>query len=181
VLANWQGRAAPVIAAARALEAEEAPDTWERHRARIPVWYTGRVMQSDFVIWGVPVSHQANGQAVRRWRERVAIAAREAIPEEDCVLSSDLSLPLVFFHAGEAPADLDNIAKSTLDGMNAIVFGDDRQIAQLVLRRTCLDEPGLSIESSTPALTTALEQAIDEQRDFVYVRLDPPPDHRRLP
>lgn len=38
VLANWQGRAAPVIAAARALEAEDAPDAWERHRQRIPEW-----------------------------------------------------------------------------------------------------------------------------------------------
>ncbi len=111
----------------------------------------------------------------------MAIAGREAITEEDCVIISDLSLLLVFFHAGEPPADLDNIAKSTLDGMSAIAFGDDRQIAQLVLRRTCLDEPGLSIEASTPALSSALEQAIDEQRDFVYVRLDPPPDHRRLP
>lgn len=127
------------------------------------------------------MSHQARRPAVQRWQERVASAARNAIAEEDCVINSDLSLLLVFFHTGEPPADLDNIAKSTLDGMRAIAFGDDGQLAQLVLRRTRLDEAGFSIEASTPVLTSALERAIDEQKDFVYVRLDPPPDHRRLP
>jgi secernin len=43
VLANWQGRAAPVIAEARKLEAHahdahDAHDVWERHRAAIPAW-----------------------------------------------------------------------------------------------------------------------------------------------
>jgi hypothetical protein len=64
--------------------------------------------------------------------------------------------------------------------MSPVAFGDDRQIAQLTLRRTRL-EPSFSIEATTPALAGALPQAVDEERDFVYVRLDPPPDHRRTP
>jgi hypothetical protein len=136
-------------------------------------------MALDFTIWGIPASHQGKGPAVRKWREKVANAARAAIPEEDKVVQVDLSVALIFFHTGEQPADLDNMAKSTLDGMSAIAFGDDGQIAQLTLRRTSLD--GLSIEDPTPSLGDALRQAVDEGMDFVYVRLDKAPDHSKLP
>jgi Holliday junction resolvase RusA-like endonuclease len=138
-------------------------------------------MLFDFTIWGVPVSHQAKGPAVRRWQDKVANAAREAISEDDKVIHVDLSLIMIFFHSGELVADLDNLAKSTLDGMNVIAFGDDRQIAQLTLRRTSLEARDLTIEAPTPALASALQRAVEENRDFVYVRVDPPPDHTRLP
>jgi hypothetical protein len=95
------------------------------------------------------------------------------------VVQEDLSVVLIFFHSGEQPADLDNMAKSTLDGMSAIAFGDDAQIAQLTLRRTSLDD--LSIVDPPPKLADALQRAVDEGRDFVYVRLDQAPDHSRLP
>lgn len=138
-------------------------------------------MRSDFIIWGTPVSHQTKRrQSIEKWQERVASAARDAIPEEDKIIHSDFSLLLIIFHADEPPADLDNLAKSTLDGLSAVAFGDDRQIAQLILRRTRL-EPALSLETASRALAEALPQAVDEARDFVYVRLDPPPNHRRLP
>jgi hypothetical protein len=76
----------------------------------------------DFIIWGIPASAQGKGSAPARWRAKVANAAREAIPEEDQVLGKDLSVVLIFFHSGEPSADLDNVAKSTLDGMRAIAF-----------------------------------------------------------
>lgn len=136
-------------------------------------------MALDFNIWGIPASHQGKGPAIRRWQERVANAAREAIPEERKVIQEDLSVVMIFFHSGEQPADLDNMAKSTLDGLSAIAFGDDGQIAQLTLRRTNLD--GLSIEDAPPTLAEAVRRAVDERADFVYVRLDQAPDHRKLP
>jgi len=136
-------------------------------------------MGCEFIVWGTPVSHQQRKS--KGWQEKVASAAREAVAEDDRVIISDLSLVLTFFHAGELAGDLDNLAKSTLDGMGTIAFGDDRQIAQLTLRRTCFDEPGFSILEATPMLAGSLRRAIDEVRDFVYVRVDPPPDHRRLP
>lgn len=137
-------------------------------------------MELDFTIWGIPASHQGKGAAVRKWQARVATAAREAIPEENVVIQEDLSLVLIFFHSGEQPAaDLDNMAKSTLDGMRGIAFGDDGQIAQLTLRRTSVDR--LSIEDPTPKLADALQRAVDEDKDFVYVRVDQAPNHSRLP
>jgi len=139
-------------------------------------------MLFDFTIWGVPVSHQAKGQAsVRRWKEKVASAAREAITEDDKVVDEDLALVMIFFHFGELAADLDNLAKSTLDGMNVIAFGDDCKIAQLTLRRTSLEARNFTIEDPTPALANALQRALEEDGDFVYVRVDPPPNHTRLP
>ena len=82
-------------------------------------------MTLDFIIWGIPASAQGKGSAVQRWQETVKIAARAAILEENKVIQEDLSVVLIFFHSGKQRADLDNMAKSTLDGLSAIAFGDD--------------------------------------------------------
>lgn len=51
--------------------------------------------------------------------------------------------------SGETPylgtRDLDNYAKATLDGMNAIVFVDDKQIVRLFAQKVADERPGVDI------------------------------------
>lgn len=45
--------------------------------------------------------------------------------------------------------DVSNIAKSVEDGMNKIVYHDDSQITELVIRKRYAEKPGLSVRVST--------------------------------
>ena len=51
--------------------------------------------------------------------------------------------------AGEEPYfgiyDVDNLAKSVLDGMNKIVFGDDKQVTRLFVTKIAAEKAGIDI------------------------------------
>lgn len=70
----------------------------------------------------------------RAWEERVSFFARAAanrswLPEKGPVAV------VIDVHGYSKRADLDNAAKGILDGMNKIVFADDRQVVDLHVRR----------------------------------------------
>ena len=54
------------------------------------------------------------------------------------------------YHASRP--DLDNLAKAVLDGMEGIVFADDRQIASLVLTKQYTDHPDVTVTATEIAL-----------------------------
>lgn len=131
----------------------------------------------EFVTFGVPVSLQGSSRGRNEWRERVCVAARERIAEEQRLEFVDLRATIVWFHMDEDVADIDNIAKVILDGASGIAFGDDRQIAQVLIRRTPL--AGGAILRAPPPLVAA---ALELSQDFVYVHFSTDPiDHGRLP
>lgn len=70
----------------------------------------------------------------RAWEERVAWVATAAAgrawrPEKGPVAVA------LDVHGAPKLADLDNLAKGLLDGMNGIIFHDDRQVVDLHVRR----------------------------------------------
>lgn len=82
-------------------------------------------MPNDLVVVGIPVSAQSDNNTRRdAWKERVAEAAREAIPEEDRVEFGEVTLPIVHF-SFDWQGDLDNIAKPIIDGLSGPAFFDD--------------------------------------------------------
>lgn len=132
----------------------------------------------EFVVRGTPVSAQAKNPKHRRaWSARVTDAARAAVREEDRVDASDVRLVLVWFHAEENVADLDNVAKPILDGLVGVAMGSDAQVAELVVRRTSLQ---LGIELQNPPAVVAA--ALEGGQDFVYLRIcSDPVVHEELP
>lgn len=46
-----------------------------------------------------------------------------------------LRVEIDFHRTNQRPADLDNLAKTTLDALNGVAFVDDKQISELALRR----------------------------------------------
>lgn len=134
----------------------------------------------QFVVDGEPISKQnpdRNGSK-RRWRERVNAAARAALGEGAVPYGGELSVLVVYFYAGQTDRDLDNIAKPILDGMNDVVYHDDRQIAHLVLRKT-----EQALMSGVPDLPVEVVTRLGRhgRESFVYIRIEDGPDHRDWP
>ncbi len=139
-------------------------------------------MLHEIAVFGIPVSLQGAPKSKEKWQEAVKSAARQIVAEEDKLDHVDLTIVILHFWFDDAEGDLDNIAKPILDAMNAIVYGDDRQVVQLTLRRTELGVSRLSLEDPSRPLAAALERASQERRDFVYIRVsDETLNHNRLP
>jgi len=134
----------------------------------------------EFIVVGAPRSANANPRSRRRWRERVARAARERLREEDGPTAQDVAVLIIYFYQGETTLDIDNIAKSLLDGLKGVLFRDDRQVSELVVRKSRLIA-GLSLTGASLYLLDAVERMSQDASDFVYVRVDPSPDHGNIP
>ena len=134
----------------------------------------------EFIVAGVPRSANANARSRRRWRERVSRAARERLQEEGELTNQDVAVLIICFYQGQTFIDVDNIAKSLLDGLKGVLFRDDQQVSELLVRKSRLSA-GLSVTGATPYLLNAIERMSLLGSDFVYVRADPAPDHSRIP
>lgn len=134
----------------------------------------------EFVVPGAPRSADANPRSRRRWRERVTRAARERLKEEGGPTDRDLSVLVIYFYQGETTLDVDNIAKSLLDGLKGILFQDDQQVSELLVRKSRFST-GLSLTGASLYLLEAIERMAQAGSDFAYVRVDPAPDHSRIP
>jgi len=73
-------------------------------------------------------------------------AARERLIEEGGPgpTHQDVAVLIIYFYQGEAVLDVDNIAKSLLDGLRGVLFRDDRQVSELLVRKSRLSA-GLSL------------------------------------
>ncbi len=87
---------------------------------------------------------------------------------------------IIYFYHGETTLDVDNIAKSLLDGLKGVLFRDDRQVSELRVRKSRVSA-GLSLIGASPYLLDAIERMSQAGSDFVYVRADQAPDHSRIP
>lgn len=134
----------------------------------------------ELVVAGTPRSANANPRSRRRWRERVGQAARERLAEEAGSVDRDVAVLIIYFYQGETTLDVDNIAKSLLDGLKGVWFRDDRQVSELRVRKSPFDA-GLSLIGASPYLLDAIERVAQTGTDLVYVRADPAPDHGRIP
>jgi Holliday junction resolvase RusA-like endonuclease len=87
----------------------------------------------EFIVAGTPRSANAPNRSRRQWREWLAHAAREQ-PREGSgpgAADQELAILIIYFYQGEAMIDVDNIAKSVLDGLKGVVFPDDRKVSEL--------------------------------------------------
>lgn len=90
-----------------------------------------------FTVSGQPIPKQSfryskrgNWQParVKAWQEAVGWAALQAMSGRD-PLSGPLHLEIVFYREKTpVPADLDNLEKGTIDGMQGVCFENDNQI-----------------------------------------------------
>ena len=85
---------------------------------------------------------------VKAWQMAVSWAAKEAVNMQEW-LTTDLEVTLLFVLPEEKRSyrkDLDNLSKAVLDGMNGIVYADDKQITRLTIEKRTGSEPGVYVE-----------------------------------
>jgi hypothetical protein len=134
----------------------------------------------EFIVAGAPRSANANSRSRRRWRERVSRAARERLEQESEPTDQDVAILIIYFYHGETTLDVDNIAKSLLDGLKGVLFRGDQQVSEILIRKSRFSA-GFSLTGASLYLLDAIERMSRAGSDFVYVRADPAPDHSRMP
>jgi hypothetical protein len=97
-------------------------------------------------------------------------------PEGRPALDREVALAVVYFYVEETDLDVDGIAKLVMDALEGSIIVNDRFVSQATLRKTELSHLAY-LEEPPPSLA----QAVNTNREFVYVSISDGPDHRRLP
>ena len=133
------------------------------------------MIRLEFTVPGIPRSPRA--KSASNWQTSVADSARRMLPIDWVILATPVSIVIIYFHRGEASGiDVDNMSKPILDAIEGIVILDDQLVEQLTSRRTQLYD-GLVIQDVPPVLA----EALDNERDFVLIRVEDAPIHGVLP
>jgi hypothetical protein len=113
----------------------------------------------EFIVAGAPRSANAPNRSRRRWRDRVTQAARDRLREEGAPgpTDQDIAVLIIYFYQGETTLDVDNIAKSLLDGLKGVIFRNDRQVSELRVRKSRFSG-GLSLAGASLYLLEAIER-----------------------
>ena len=125
----------------------------------------------EFLIAGTPVSLQAkNPRSKEEWKERVKAATYPQLPEMHFASEGRVAVTIFYFPPGEMQGDIDNIVKTTLDGLCAHIYVDDRQVERVVVQKF---EPNRVFEFSNP--TEKLVEALQSERPVTFVRISDDP------
>lgn len=125
-----------------------------------------------FVVRGVPLSGQARGRAgwIAKVRGAAALRWGGAFP-----IGGEVSV-VVWYFFRRGGLDVDNMLKPILDALKGVVYQDDGAVSQVIGRKTKLAR-GLRIRGAT----AALDEAVSDGSDFVFIKIDGPPDHGAVP
>ena len=63
------------------------------------------------------------------------------------IITGDVSAEICFYGANPA-ADIDNLLKTVLDGLNGTAFADDKQVTRLVVSKDPSEDPRTTIKVS---------------------------------
>ncbi len=86
-------------------------------------------------------------ERTRIWEQEVGWSAKERMIGRPRLFDGDLQVTIAFSLPDDKIArDLDNLSKSVLDGMNKIVYHDDRQITRLHLSKRVSSKPGITVK-----------------------------------
>lgn len=120
----------------------------------------------DFVVMGVPVSHQTRNRARReRWkadvRKQAVAAVSGATPS-----TADVEVTIVYFHDSESTPDVDNIIKPIQDGLSGTVIEDDAQVQDVRSARRSLHGA-----FKVNGMSSSLASGFVAGTDFVHVQI----------
>lgn len=101
--------------------------------------------------------------------------ARKCIPVGAIPGTEPVALTLVYLHLDDAP-DLDNLAKPILDGLKGLVFADDEQVTDLILRKRKL-ATGIRVGNPSASLARGFDLGVS----FLHVLVEEAPDQEFVP
>lgn len=130
----------------------------------------------EFTVPGQPVSHQTRNRAkladwsrfVRTW---ASLHWGLKVPVTEAV-----KLTVTYFHEGaEIRLDNDNMLKPIQDSLNGIIYVDDRQVTDTVVRKASIDD-SFHVRGTSMLLLEAFARG----DPFVHIVVEHAPSHEEL-
>ncbi|MEB3162114.1 MAG: RusA family crossover junction endodeoxyribonuclease [Prochlorothrix sp.] len=128
-------------------------------------------MQFEFIVEGPPLSQQTrNRERLRDWKAIVRQSAQSAWPIDQHAVTDRVLLQITYFYTDIA-LDADNIIKPIQDAIIGVVYQDDSQITDLIVRKRNLAGP-FQIQTVTPALAAGLTRG----NEFLHILVTDAPN-----
>jgi len=136
------------------------------------------MLSVEFIVRGVPVSLSASAKGKKTWQRTVSDAAAKVWRDYPTDVRP-LKAVILYCSDGTSDLDADNIAKPILDALKRLIYEDDRQVRQ-VLVRIWENVAFASMRGPSIVLLRALK-VIHKYHDFVYVRISDELDLSEMP
>ena len=134
----------------------------------------------SLAVPGKAVSHQSKDSALKnKWKAHVRSCAVAAVGDR-APYGGNVTVTVIFFfdcpdgNTSGVP-DGDNIWKLIFDALNGVVYNDDEQITDHIVRKRDLNKPFV-IKGMKETLAIALAKG----KEFCYITVDHPPSHSDL-
>jgi len=122
----------------------------------------------EFTFEGPPLSLQSKNKSRKRaYKEMIATAAKQIVPEGFTLLLQDLEIKITYYYEGDTP-DLDNIIKPIQDALIGVLYVDDQQIADTRSRKRDING-SYRIRN----VSACILQAFGNGKDFIHVKINP--------
>lgn len=124
----------------------------------------------EFIIDGPPVSQQTRRrQRLHDWKEQVRAEAEQLWPVDEMPYTEAVMLTIIYFYDSVA-MDVDNIPKPISDSLNQLVYVDDDQITDCLVRKRDLNSR-LRLENPS----TVLADGFSRGTAFLYIVVENAP------
>ncbi len=128
-------------------------------------------MHFEFFVEGPPVSQQARRrERVREWQNIVKQAAKQYWPENQEIVTEAVLLQITYFYEINT-IDTDNIVKPIQDAIIGLVYVDDAQVTDVIVRKR-----DLSANFVNRDLTPALMDGFACGQEFLHIVVKDAPD-----
>ncbi|MEA5620941.1 RusA family crossover junction endodeoxyribonuclease [Cronbergia sp. UHCC 0137] len=125
----------------------------------------------EFIVNGPPVSQQTRRrEKLRAWKDTVRQEAEKYWSFEQPPSTESVMLKVTYFY-NEIIVDVDNIVKPIQDAMNGLVYLDDTQITDVLVRKRNISGKFI-IESITPIMTKGFARG----NEFLHIVVTDAPD-----
>ena len=129
----------------------------------------------EFVIPGIPVSQQTRNRArLIAYKQEVRAYATKRLPNGSNPISIPVKITVVYYYEN-VPLDTDNFIKPVQDALIGVVYTDDSQVWDIGLRKT-----NLTGSFRVKGMSAVLAEGFCSGKEFLYVRVEPAPDHGDL-
>lgn len=120
----------------------------------------------EFVVHGTPVSLQASARSKQNWAEHIRAAAANSLAPDRFNTTEPIGIRVLYFTDRESSADLDNILKPIFDGLNGVIYIDDKQIEWIEAHRFAVDR-----DFGLPSPSDLLLSLVAQEGDRLYLKI----------
>lgn len=121
----------------------------------------------EFVVFGVPISLQTNNRTLlQAWKTQVRQTAIALLPISVIPTCDPVQVEIAYYYKSGF-IDIDNLAKPILDALNLLIYIDDKQITDLLIRKRAIDS-----QSTIQNNSSIIIQNLQQNKPFVLIKID---------